>query len=289
MKARRAQPRLMEWLITLPSFAWLLVFFAIPTLIIFLIMLRPTTPMGDIGAGWSLQALEDMANPSYPRIYWRTIWLSVVTTVLCVALAVPVAYAMARAPRRWRNVLLMLVIVPFWTNFLIRVFAWKTLLHAEGPIKRALASLGVVAPNATLLNNDGAVLLVMVYMHLPFAILPLYAASEKFDFGLLEAASDLGCRAFQAFRSIFLPGVERGLWTAALMVFVPALGAYVIPDFVGGVSSEMIGSRIARRALGDRNLPHAAALAAVLAFMVIIPLGLGHLFRRRLEGKQGTP
>ncbi len=169
---------------------------------------------------------------------------------------------MARASERRRRILLMLIIVPFWTSFLIRIFAWKSLLHPEGLVKKALVALGLAGPETSLLYNAGAVLLVMVYTYLPFAILPIYAAAEKFDFRLIEAARDLGARPFQAFRRVFLPGIRRGLLTAVLVVFIPALGSYVIPDLVGGPSSEMIGNKIAQRVFVDRNLPHASALSA---------------------------
>ncbi len=166
----------------------------------------------------------------------------------------------------------MLVIVPFWTSFLVRVFAWKSLLHPEGLIKKALEALGLAGPETTLLYNPAAVVLVMVYTFLPFAILPIYAAAEKFDFRLIEAARDLGARPFQAFRRVFLPGIRRGILTAILVVFIPALGSYVIPDLVGGPSGEMLGNKIAQRVFADRNLPHAAALSAVLILAVLAPL-----------------
>jgi spermidine/putrescine transport system permease protein len=257
---------------TAPSFLWLAVFFVAPTLLVFAVALRPADPYGGIGAGWTLESLRGLANPHYPAILWRTVWVSVAATVLCVLLAIPTAYAMARAPERWRRTILLLVVIPFWTSFLVRVFAWKSLLHPDGAAKQLLVALGLVAPETTLLYNVGAVLLVTVHTDLPFAILPIYAAAEKFDQRLLEAARDLGAGSWHAFRRVFLPGISRGIQNAVLMVLIPVLGSYVIPDIVGGPSGEMLGGTIAQRVFVDRNLPHAAGLAAILTLAVLLPL-----------------
>jgi spermidine/putrescine transport system permease protein len=270
-----------EWLVTAPSLLWLVVLFLVPTLIIFAITFKPTDPYGGIGRGWTLQTLVSLGNPNYPAIIWRTLWMSVVTTVMCILLALPTGYFMARGSRRRRQFLLLLVIVPFWTSFLIRIFAWKVLLHPDGAIKQALAALGLAAPGASLLYNPGAVVLVMVYTFLPFAILPIYAAAEKFDYGLMEAARDLGARQWQAFARVFLPGISRGLLTAVLVVLIPALGSYVIPDLVGGPAAEMVGNKIAQRVFVDRNLPHASGLSALLTLTVLLPMLAVLLLHRR--------
>jgi spermidine/putrescine transport system permease protein len=261
-----------EWLVSLPSLLWLTLFVVIPTLLVFVIAFRPANPYGGIGAGWTLETIRALATPSYLAIAWRTLWMSLLTTAICLLLALPAGYTIARASARWRNRLLLLVIIPFWTSFLVRVFAWRALLHPEGPVKKALEALGLVGPDATLLYNPAAVVLVMVYTFLPFTILPIYAAAEKFDFRLVEAARDLGARPFQSFRKVFLPGIRRGVITAILVVFIPALGSYIIPDLVGGPSGEMLGNKIAQRVFTDRNLPHASALSAVLVLAVLAPL-----------------
>jgi spermidine/putrescine transport system permease protein len=273
-----------EWLVSLPTLVWLTLFVVIPTLLIFVIAFRPANPYGGIGPGWTLATVRALATPSYLVIAWRTLWMSLLTTAICLLLALPAGYTIARASGRWRNLLLMLVVVPFWTSFLVRVFAWKELLHPEGPVKKALEALGLVGPEATLLYHPGAVVLVMVYTFLPFTILPIYAAAEKFDIRLVEAARDLGARPFQAFRKVFLPGIRRGVVTAFLVVFIPALGSYIIPDLVGGTSGEMLGNKIAQRVFTDRNLPHASALSAVLVLAVLAPL-IGILVLQR-KGKK---
>ncbi len=273
--------RLSEWLVTLPSFVWLLLLFLVPTVLVFAITFKPATPYGGIGEGWTLETLRTLGNPNYPAIVWRTIWLSMLATALCILLATPMGYYMARVSPSRRRLVLLLVILPFWTSFLVRIFAWKVLLHPEGLLKNALVFLGLCAPDTSLLYNAQAVLLVMVYTELPFAILPIYAAAEKFDFRLIEAAKDLGATSFLAFRKIFLPGIRVGLLTAFLMVFIPSLGSYVIPDIVGGPTSEMIGNKIAQRTFVDRNLPHAAGLSAFLTVAVLIPMVAITTMRRK--------
>ena len=284
MKAE-SRKKLSEWLVTTPSFVWLLLLFLIPTVLVFAITFKPATPYGGIGEGWTLGTLLTLGNPNYPAIIWRTIWLSVLATALCILLATPMGYYMARVSPSRRRMMLLLVILPFWTSFLVRIFAWKVLLHPEGMLKHFLVFLGLISPETSLLYNAYTVLLVMVYTELPFAILPIYAASEKFDFRLIEAAKDLGASSFRAFRSVFLPGIRMGLLTAFLMVFIPSLGSYVIPDIVGGPTSEMIGNKIAQRTFVDRNLPHAAGLSAFLTVAVLIPMVIITGLRRKESPK----
>ena len=286
MKAQR-RVKVFEWLVTLPSLVWLSLLFLIPTVLVFAITFKPATPYGGIGSGWTWETLRTLGNPNYPAIVYRTIWLSVVVTALCIVLATPMGYYMARISQRRRQLILLLVILPFWTSFLVRIFAWKVLLHPEGLLKQALVFLHLCSPDTSLLYNTFAVLLVLVYTELPFAILPIYAASEKFDFRLIEAAKDLGATSFRAFRAVFLPGIRVGLLTAFLMVFIPSLGSYVIPDIVGGPTSEMIGNKIAQRTFVDRNLPHAAGLSALLTLAVLIPMVTITSLRRK-ESPQAT-
>lgn len=270
MTARRSRQG--EYLTSLPSVAWLTILFVAPTLMVFAMALKPVDPYGGIGAGWTLETLRGLRNPAYPAMIGRTVWISLAATAICILLAVPMGYHMARVSRRWRQALLLLTVVPFWTSFLIRVFAWKHLLHPEGALRSVLVTLGVLAPDRMLLYTPGAVLLVTIYTFLPFAVLPVYAAADKFDFQLFEAAMDLGATRLQAFWRVFLPGIRRGIITALLVVFIPALGSYVIPDVVGGPDSDMIGNKIAQRTFVDRNLPHASALAALLTLAVLLPM-----------------
>ena len=263
-----------EFLNSAPSFIWLAAFVLLPLLVIFAMAFRPALGSGEIGKGWSLDAVRALLDPSYLMLLWRTVWLSVVVTFLCLVISLPVAYAMARMTPAWRARVLLLVIVPFWTNFVIRVFAWQQILHAEGWLADQLRTIGILGPNDRLLGDSFAVILVSVYTYLPFGILPLFAAAEKFDFSLLDAARDLGARAFTSFTSVFLPGIRQGLVTAFIVIFIPMLGSYVVPDMVGGTDSQMIGNKIAQRNFGDRNLPQASALSAALTLLVMAPMVL---------------
>ena len=286
---RRIRHHGAELLLTAPSFAWMTLFFVVPTVLVLLLTFRPTALDGGVGHGWTLQTWRTISNPNYPSIVWRTIWLSFAATALSIGIGLPCAFAMARIKSQWRSTFVGLVILPFWTSFLIRVFAWRLLLHPEGAISTFLHSTWTLfgwqfrflEPQTTLLYNSFAVLLVMVYTYLPFAILPLYAAAEKFDFSLLEAAFDLGARPWRVFWRIFVPGVRAGVVSAVMMVLIPALGSYVIPDLVGGPNSEMVGNKIYQRALPDRNLPHASALSALLMLGVLLPPGFAWLATRK--------
>ena len=275
-----------EILTTLPSFLWLMLFFVIPTLIVFCIAFHAPDPDGGFSSGITLETWNAVLRTPYKEIVWRTIWISAATPVICIVLSLPCAYAIARMTVKWRAVVAGLIMLPFWTSFIVRVFAWRTLLNPEGFLQHFLVALGVIAKDAILNHNSGPILVVSVYSFLPFAIMPIYTAAEKFDFSLLEAARDLGARSFFAFRKIFLPGVKRGVISAVLMVFIPAIGSYVIPDLVGGRDSELIGNKIYQRTFPDRNLPHASALAAVTGFSVLVPLACVAWWMKRQDERE---
>ncbi len=265
---------LKEYLQSAPSIIWLSIFFLIPSLIVYAYAFKPADIYGGIDAGWTFDTILDLCNPIYFKLLMRTLWISALTTGICLLLALPVAYQMAIISKNRRQLLMLLIIVPFWSSLLIRIFAWKTLLHPEGVFHNSLVFLGIIAPETTLLYNSAAVVFVMVYTFLPFAILPIYASASKFNMQLLDAARDLGATKSEAFFKVFVPGIEKGLAAAALMVFIPSVGTYVIPDLVGGVNSEMLGNKIAQKTLIERNLPEACALAVLLALAVLITVML---------------
>ena len=284
-----------EWLVTLPSLAWLLLFFAVPALIVLAFTFHGHTANGGVGE-WSLSTWRELVDPDYPTIVWKTIRISFEVTAWCILLALPCAYAIARMPKRWQAIVAGSIMLPFWTSFVVRVFAWKTMLHPDGWLQACyLAFLrlrawafgwlpgcgGQVDPaSSTILDSEAAVVLVSVYTFLPFAIMPLYTAAEKFDFALLEAARDLGAKNFYAFRKIFIPGIRQGLISAILMVFIPAIGSYVIPQMLGGTNCVLIGNKIFMRAIQNRNIPHASALATLMAVSVLIPIACAMWWRR---------
>jgi len=275
-----------ETLTSLPSIVWLTLFFVVPTLIVLGIAFHAPSADGGIAPGFTVSTWRTISNPNYPTIVWRTIWISAATTAICILLSLPCAYAIARMHVKWRAAIAGLIMLPFWTSFIVRVFAWRTLLNPEGFLQHFLVATGLVSPQASLNYNSGAILVVSVYSFLPFAIMPIYTAAEKFDFSLLEAARDLGARSFFAFRKIFLPGVRRGVISAVLMVFIPAIGSYVIPDLVGGRDSELIGNKIYQRTFPDRNLPHASALATITGLSVLVPLAFVAWWMKRQDARE---
>ena len=301
-----------EWLVTAPSFLWLALFFAIPAVIVLAFTFHGHDASGGVGE-WSMSTWRELVDPDYPAIVWNTIRISVEVTLWSIVLAIPCAYAIARMSPRWRAIVAGSIMLPFWTSFVVRVFAWKTMLHPDGWLQTCyftflrvrewlfgwlpsflqqlfvwigLASSGPVDPaTSTILDSEAAVVLVSVYSFLPFAIMPIYTAAEKFDFALLEAARDLGAKNFYAFRRIFLPGIRQGLVSAVLMVFIPAIGSYVIPQMLGGTNCVLIGNKIFMRAIQNRNIPHASALAALMAVAVLVPIGLAMWWKSRQDAR----
>ena len=301
-----------EWLITMPSFLWLALFFAIPALVVLAFTFHGHTANGGVGE-WSMDTWRELVDPDYPAIVWNTLKISFEVTFWCIVLALPCAYAIARMNKRWRAIVAGSIMLPFWTSFVVRVFAWKTMLHPDGWLQSCylvwlefrewlfdwlpgvaqnflvwagLASAGHVDPaTSTILDSDTAVVLVSVYSFLPFAIMPIYTAAEKFDFALLEAARDLGARGFYAFRKIFVPGIRQGIVSAILMVFIPAIGSYVIPQMLGGTDCVLIGNKIFMRAIQNRNIPHASALATLMAVSVLVPLGAAMWWKSRQDAR----
>ncbi len=301
-----------EWLVTAPSFLWLLLFFAIPAVIVLAFTFHGHTANGGVG-DWSLSTWRELVDPDYPAIVWNTLRLSFEVTVWCIVLALPCAYAIARMNKRWRAIVAGSIMLPFWTSFVVRVFAWKTMLHPDGWLQACyltflqvrewlfdwlpgflqnalvfvgFASRAPVDPaSSTILDSEAAVVLVSVYSFLPFAIMPIYTAAEKFDFALLEAARDLGAKSFYAFRKIFVPGIRQGIVSAVLMVFIPAIGSYVIPQMLGGTNCILIGNKIFMRAMQNRNIPHASALATLMAVSVLVPLALAMWWKARQNAR----
>ena len=307
LRSRRA-----EWLVTMPSFAWLALFFAVPSVIVLAFTFHGHDASGGVGE-WGMETWREIVDPDYPAIVWNTLRISFEVTLWSVLLALPCAYAIARMKTRMRSVVAGAIMLPFWTSFVVRVFAWKTMLHPDGWLQSCylawlrvrcwlfdwlpgflqqflvwtgLASAGPVDPGAsTILDSEAAVVLVSVYSFLPFAIMPIYSAAEKFDFSLLEAARDLGAKNFYAFRRIFVPGVKQGVISAVLMVFIPAIGSYVIPQMLGGTDCVLIGNKIFMRAIQNRNIPHASALATLMAVSVLVPIALAMWWRRRQSAR----
>lgn len=263
-----SQKRPVEWLLSIPSLGWLTAFFTIPMLVLFALSFREATFEGDILPGFSLEAFSVLSDKSTLAITWRTVWLSSAATTISVLLSIPLAYAMARLPKKWASIVLLLIFIPSWSCFLVRIFAWKTLLHPDGLLKHFLTSLGLVSETSSFLYNNYASLFAMVYSYSSFALLPLYNAASKFNFRLLDAAYDLGATRFQAMMKVFVPNIMPACRTAALLVLIPAAGAYIIPDLVGGTDGEMLGNRIAQKIFFERNIPEACVLSLLLGIII---------------------
>ncbi len=283
MNTKKLRTKFEEFALTFPSLGWMSLFFIFPAILVYSIAFRQVDDSGTILPLWSLSALQVLFSVDTLTITIRTIVLSLLATVTCIALALPVAYFISCASPKRQRLLLLLVVIPLWSCFLVRIFAWKTVLHPDGFLKGSLVFLGLIQEQTNLLYNNVAVFVVMVYSYLPFAIIPLYSAASKFNFRLFEAAMDLGATRKEAFVQVFLPFMRPAILTAALLVLIPTAGAYVIPEVVGGQHSEMLGNLIARKVFIDRDLPQASALTILLSFIIFIPAFVLSLCKSRLS------
>jgi putrescine transport system permease protein len=281
-----------RWLVVIIPYAWLLLLFLIPFAIVFKISLStsataipPYEPVFNLSEGIAsvFESAKQLTidnyiwlteDALYTRAYLSSLWIALVSTFLVLLVGYPIAYGMARAPKSLQPTLLMLVILPFWTSFLIRVYAWIGILKKEGLLNQLLMSLGLIGEPLTILNTNWAVYIGIVYSYLPFMILPLYAALERLDDTLLEAASDLGCPPIKAFWKITFPLSLPGVVAGCFLVFIPATGEFVIPDLLGGAQTLMIGRTLWTEFFNNRDWPVASAVAVVLLLILVIPIVL---------------
>lgn len=290
------------WLPALP-FLWLGLFFLVPLLNVLKISLSdpataqpPYRPVLDAAGGWNAWTeflaaldLENYSTLASDDLYWQaglsSIRIAAVATLVLLVIAYPIALAMARAPRSWRVVLVALVILPFWTSFLIRVYAWIGILRPEGLLDGALMGLGLTSSPLGLLNTETAVFIGIVYAYLPFMILPLYASLERQDPSLVEAALDLGASPMRAFWTVTVPLSLPGIIAGSLLCFIPAVGEFVIPDLLGGSETLMIGRTLWSEFFSNRDWPLASAVAIVMLALLVVPVVLyREAEARRLEG-----
>lgn len=275
-------------LIAVP-YLWLLALFLIPFAIVVKISLSdvalarpPYVPQFSwdegIGAFLAQLDLENFAFLASDDLYWKaylsSLQIAFISTLLTLAIGYPIAYGMARAPQEWRPTLMMLVILPFWTSFLIRVYAWMGILSQEGFLNQFLLWTGIISEPLTILNTNIAVYIGIVYTYLPFMILPIYAALDRLDESLIEAAEDLGCSRLQAFWLVTIPLSRNGIIAGCFLVFIPALGEFVIPSLLGGSETLMIGKVLWEEFFSNRDWPVAAAVAVVLLVILIVPIVL---------------
>ncbi|MFS2180481.1 ABC transporter permease subunit [Rhizobium pisi] len=277
-------------LVIIIPYAWLLLFFLAPFFIVFRISLSATAiamppyePVFALADGWggfwdkvSSFSLDNYGyltdDPLYFNAYISSVVIAGLSTFLTLLIAYPIAYGMAQAPRSVRPTLLMLVILPFWTSFLIRVYAWIAILKPEGLLNQLLLSLHLIDSPLIILNTNTAVYIGIVYSYLPFMVLPLYSALEKMDGTLIEAAQDLGCTPIRAFWRVTFPLSIPGVIAGCMLVFIPAVGEFVIPDLLGGSQTLMIGKTIWNEFNSNRDWPVSSAVATILLLILVIPI-----------------
>ena len=279
-------------------YVWLLALFLVPFIIVLKISLSdialsipPYTPTPDLSEGWA--GIKDFfskldfdnflflkTDPLYWKAYVSSLQIAIFSTAITLLVGYPIAYGMARAPEEWRATLMMMVILPFWTSFLIRVYSWMGILGKEGFLNSALMWLGIVDEPLTILNTNTAVYIGIVYTYLPFMILPIYAALDKLDISLLEAAEDLGCTRTSAFWLVTLPLSRPGIVAGSFLVFIPVIGEFVIPSLLGGSNTLMIGKILFEEFSSNRDWPVASAVAVLLLLIVVVPIVL---FQRSQE------
>ena len=266
--AERAESR-RGFLIGLPSLAYLIVFFAVPLGIVFMYSFGNRSRTGRTILGdWTLASYSRLFSPLVLQITGRSLWYAAITTVICLLIGYPFAYYLATRGPRVRAILLVLVMIPFWSNLLVRTYAWRVILGSDGPLVQALNSFGFT--DLRLLFTPFAIILGLIYGFLPFMILPLYAAIERLDFSLVEAARDLYASGWQAFRRVTWPLSRPGVIAGSVLVFIPSFGAYVVPEILGGSRTTMLGSYVVRQFLSARDQPFGAALSmAILAVMML--------------------
>ena len=281
-------------------FLWLLALFLVPFLIVlkismsdYAISIPPYTPTLDVSEGWagigefwSALDFENYVFLTSDDLYWKaylsSLQIAALATFFTLLIGFPIAYAMANAPDEWRPSLMMLVILPFWTSFLIRVYAWIGILSSDGFLNQILMWTGIISDPLVILNTNTAVYIGIVYTYLPFMILPIYSTLEKLDGSLLEAAQDLGCTKIGAFWSVTVHLARPGVIAGCFLVFIPALGEFVIPSLLGGSKTLMIGKVLWEEFFSNRDWPVAAAVAIILLLILIVPI---ILFQRN-EQKQ---
>lgn len=279
-------------LVVLIPYLWLIVFFLVPFLIVLKISLShtaiaqpPYTPVFDPVAGWeglkafvAALSFENYAfiasDGLYLASYLKSLEVAAGSTVLLLLIGFPLAYGIARAPRHWQPALFVLVVLPFWTSFLIRIYAWVNILQRDGLLNQVLLALRIVDEPPAWLSTDTAVYIGIVYSYLPFMVLPIYATLEKMDETLIEAAADLGCPRWKAFWLVTLPLSLPGVIAGALLCFIPIVGEFVIPDLLGSSQTMMIGQTLWTEFFANRDWPVASAVAVVLLCLLVVPLAV---------------
>jgi putrescine transport system permease protein len=290
----RLRERYGRTLVTAIPYLWLLLFFLVPFLIVLKISFAelqiaqpPYTPLLDVD-GETVNVSLNFGNylflltdDLYLDAYLQSLTIAFVSTVLCLLIGYPMAYAIARAPAAWRNVLLLLVVLPSWTSFLIRVYAWIGILNNNGYLNNVLLALGIIDEPLIIRHTPIAVYIGIVYTYLPFMILPIYANLVKLDLTLLEAAYDLGARPWRTFLSVTLPLSKGGIIAGSMLVFIPAVGEFVIPELLGGPETLMIGKVLWQEFFNNRDWPVASSVAIIMLLLLVVPITIFHHYQAK--------
>ncbi|MDB9314369.1 ABC transporter permease [Spirulina sp. CS-785/01] len=255
-----------------PATFWLILFLIIPLIIVLVYSFLERGTYGGVEWIFTLEHYLRLVKPIYWVVFFRSLWLALLTTFACLIVGYPLAFFIATRSPRWRNVLLLLVIIPFWTNFLVRIYAWIIVLRQEGVVNVLFQSLNIIDQPLDLLFTSFAVSIGLVYGYLPFMILPLYATIERFDFSFIEAAQDLGANDLRTLLRVVLPLTTRGMLAGSLLVFIPAVGEFITPDILGGAKTLMMGNLVQNQFLSARNWPFGSVLSMVMMAIVLAPI-----------------
>lgn len=268
----KPRPGIGPWLSVSPLLLWLSIFVLTPTILLLVASFCDRSGIGQIVFDFNTDNYARALKSPYPQIVWRSIWFAFLTTAICLILGYPVGYFIGRSSEKMRNILMMLVMIPFWTSFLIRTYAWITILSEQGLLNGLLLWANVISEPLQMLYTPGAVVLGLVYNYLPFMILPIYGSAEKLDNAMVEAAYDLGAGPVRAFSSVIIPLTKPGIVAGIMLVFIPSLGMFAISGLMGGGSQQMIGDVIYKQFSGANNPPFGAALGTLL--LIIFAIGL---------------
>lgn len=276
-------------LLSMPGLLWLTLFFALPLVAMLVISFYQRGVYGQLIPAFTLDNYIRFFEPLYLRILWDTLGIAVVTTIGTLLLAYPLAFYITRLPRNQQTIWLILIMIPFWINFLIRSYAWVIILRSQGVVNSTLLHFGIIDVPLSLLYNWGAVMLGMIYTLLPFMVLPLYVSLEKLDGRKLEAAYDLGAKPWQAFWHVTLPLTKSGIMIGSILVFVSSLGMFVVPDIMGGAKSILLGNVIQNQFLSARDWPFGAAISIIMMILSAALIALYYKamqWEERMEGRQ---
>lgn len=282
LRALRRSERIRLGGLLFPVLFWLTLFFALPLVVIVLYSFLTPGPTGAVLWTFTLNNYATLFTQGlYVNAYVRSLWIGIVTTVVCLLIGYPLALFVVQRTPRWRSALLFLILIPFWTNFLVRTYAWMIILNNNGVLNAIIQSLGL--PRQSLMNTQGAVLIGLIYGELPFMVLPIYASLDRFDFTLMEAASDLGANRTRAFLRVMLPLTMPGVAAGSVLVFIPTVGQFVVSDLLGGAKVDLLGNLLQRLFTRSNppNWPLGSAMA--LVFMIVLTIGVILYFRNTAE------